>query len=571
MELRGVAASGGIGIGRALPVVSADLDYSHVVPAGAQAERQRLDQAMERFTQRTQALAQAARERAGDHQAEILEGQLVMLADPFLQGQLTEKLNTGESAEGAVDQVCQSFIDLFTATGDPLTAQRSADVRDLRARLLALLLGREEPDLSSLPQGTVLVVGELTPSMTTLLDAAHVSAIVAEAGGLTSHAAILARAMELPAVLSVPGALTAIPQGAALVVDGSAGLVLVEPEEGLLHTYESKRDALLRERAALNAFRGKPTTTADGRIVQLFGNVGSAQEVQTVADADGEGVGLFRTEFLFMGRAALPSEEEQLAAYRTAAERFPTGEVILRTLDVGGDKDVPCLGLTKEENPFLGFRALRYCLQHPEVFTVQLRAMLRASALGPVKVMLPLVTRLDELRQARALIEEQKTALAKAGLDFDPDLPVGVMVETPAAVAMADVLAQEADFFSIGTNDLTQYTMAADRGNPQVAAIGSPYDPAVLRAIRRVITMGHHEGIPVGMCGEAAADPLLIPVWLSFGLDEFSVGTSSILSTRREIARWDAAQADALTQEVLSLETEEAVRRRLEDALSHKK
>ena len=567
MELRGIAASVGVGIGTAVRVVPADLDYSHVSSAGAEAEQARLDAAVAAFTEKTRTLADAAREKAGEHQAEILEGQLIMLSDPFLQGQLAEKLSGGACAEQAVDEVCQSFIDMFTATGDELMAQRATDVGDMRSRLLSLLLGREEADLAHLPAGTVLVVHDLTPSMATALDTAHAAGIVAETGGVTSHSAILARAMELPAVLSVPGALDAVSDGDALVVDGDKGLVLVKPEAGLLKEYEAKRARQLADRAALGQFRGRPTHTADGKAVQLYGNIGSVADAQAVAEATGEGVGLFRTEFLFMDRSALPTEAEQFEAYKAAAQLFPAGEVIIRTLDVGGDKDIPYLGLTREENPFLGFRAVRYCLDRRELFLTQLRALLRASAFGPVKIMLPLVTRLTEPRQARALLEVAKGDLDREGIAYNKDVPLGVMVETPAAVLMADALAREADFFSIGTNDLTQYTMVADRGNPQVAAIGSPFDPAVLRAVRQVITAGHAGGIPVGMCGEAAADPRLIPVLLSFGLDEFSVGGSSILAARREIARWGKADADRVAAGAMELETEEEVRAALEESI----
>ncbi len=568
MELQGIAVSAGIGIGRVLAVAPAELDYSHVVPAGAKAEQERLNKAVAAFTEATRSLAQAARQKAGEQQAGILEGQLTMLSDPLLQRQLSDKLKAGESAEGAVDSVCQSFMELFASTGDELMAQRAADVSDLRTRLLSLLLGQEQPDLSALPEETVLVVHDLTPSMTTTLNAGHVAAIVSETGGFTSHSAILARAMELPAVLSVPNALNAIPTGATAVVDGGSGIILIEPEAELLHTYKEKQAALLADKAALSAFRGKPTRTASGGEIRLLGNIGSPQDAQAVARATGEGIGLFRTEFLFMNRPTLPTEEEQFSVYRQAAEQFPQGEVIIRTLDVGGDKAVPCLELPREENPFLGFRAIRYCLAHQEIFSTQLRALLRASAFGPIKVMLPLVTRLSEMRQARTLLEEQKAALDREGTPYNRELPLGIMVETPAAVLMADLFAQEADFFSIGTNDLTQYTMVADRGNLQVAHLGSPFDPAVLRAIRQTVVAGHVAGIPVGMCGEAAADPRLIPLLLAFELDEFSVSASSVLSTRREISQWSLTKACQIASEAMALETEAQVKAYLEQQLS---
>ena len=569
MELRGVAASPGIALGTVLRVDPSTPDYSHVTPGTVPEETARLEKALEELTARTRALAQQAGERAGEEQARILEGQLAMLADPYLQSRLREELEGGKSAEGAADTVLQSFMDLFAQSGDELMAQRAADVGDLRDRLLSLLLGRELPDLTRLPPGTVLVVKELTPSMTAGLDLEHLEGVVAELGGYTSHAAILARAMELPAVLGVTGALEALRDGEPVAADGGAGLVLPSPDPATLEQYRHLQGAEKARRAALEAFRGRPTVTADGRAVKLCANAGSLREARLARENSGEGIGLFRTEFLFLERAQAPDEEEQYRFYKEAAELFPRGEVILRTLDIGGDKPAPFLDLPREDNPFLGHRAIRLCLDRPELFLTQLRALLRAAAHGPVRIMLPLVTRLAELRQAKKLLEEARAALTREGVETG-EAPLGVMIETPAAALMADELAREAAFFSIGTNDLTQYTLCADRGNGAVSAIGSPFDPAVLRLIRHVIAAGHRGGIPVGMCGEACADPRLIPLLLSFGLDEFSVGPASLLSTRREIARWTKAEADAVAQTAMALDTEEAVRACLEQAAAEK-
>ena len=557
--LHGIGASEGIGIGTAVLVAEPDLDYSHVTPAGPEAEKARLAAAVDTFIQKTSALADTMREQVGEKQAEILSGQAMMLSDPYMQSQMSDAIDAGSCAEGAVDSVCRMYVDLFSSMDDEMMRQRASDVGDLRARLLGLLLGREAVDLSAVPAGSVLVARDFTPSMTAALRRENVAAIVTEAGGFTSHSAILARTMSLPAVLSVPGVTARVKSGDTLVVDGGEGAVLQNPEPSQLKAYRARQAELAAQRAALEQFRGLPTRTADGREVQLFCNIGSDRDLAAVLENTGEGVGLFRTEFLFLDRAALPTEEEQFQVYRTVAEGLAGREVIIRTLDVGGDKDIPYLGLKQEENPFLGCRAIRYCLGHQEMFRAQLRALLRASAFGKVRIMLPLVTRLDEVRAARALLEELKGELDRSGIAYDKNIPLGVMVETPAAALIADLLAREADFFSIGTNDLTQYTMAVDRGNADVAYLYSPLDPAVLRSLRAVIRAGKAAGIPVGMCGEAAADPRLIPLLLSFGLDEFSVSPAAVLSTRRAIAGWTAAGADAVAERAMALATEAEV------------
>lgn len=505
-------------------------------------------------------MAEAMRDRVGEKQAEILLGQIMMLGDPFMTSQMNDFIDQGACAEGALDAVCGMYIDMFSSVEDELTRQRATDVRDLRDRMLAQLLGQAELDLSALPPSAVLVARDLTPSMTAGLKKGAVAGIVTEVGGTTSHSAILARAMELPAVLSVENATALIKEGDSVVVDGGEGQVLVSPGEDILRDYRARREALLAQRADLDLYRGRPTRTADGRAVRLCGNIGSAKDARAVMEATGEGVGLFRTEFLFMDRASLPDEEEQFEAYRAAAEALEGRELIIRTLDVGGDKDIPYLGLEREENPFLGYRAIRYCLGRQDVFAAQLRALLRASAYGDIKIMLPLVTCADELRQAKALLTRLKGELDAEGLPYNREIRVGVMIETPAASLIADLLAREADFFSIGTNDLTQYTMAADRGNAKVSYLGSPYNPAVLRSIRHIIRCGHEAGIPVGMCGEAAADPLMLPLLLSFGLDEFSVGASAILPTRKLLSKWSAEEAGRLTAEVMELSSADGIR-----------
>lgn len=553
MELRGIAASGGIGIGSAVCIREQSLDYSGVVYAGGETEKQRLQCAVEQFNAATQALADRVGADVGSHEAEILTGQITMLADPFMRSQMDDAVDAGNCAEAAADQVCTMYADMFGGVDDEMMRQRAADVRDIRTRLLSILLGVRTVDITALPVGSVLCARELTASMTVGLHPEQVTAILTEVGGATSHSAILARAMGIPAVLSVPDLLEQVQDGDRLIVDGTEGLALLKPDETTLAEYEKRRDEESARRALLAAYRDKPTENTDGVRVQLYANIGSAAEAQMAADNGAEGIGLFRTEFLYMDRTSAPSETEQLAAYQAVSDCMAGKEVIIRTLDVGGDKAIGYLGMGKEENPFLGHRAIRYCLDAPELYKLQLRALLRAGAKHRnIKIMLPLVTGLDEIRAARALLEQCKRELATERLDFDADIALGVMIETPAAAATADLLAGESEFFSIGTNDLIQYTVAVDRGNPDVAPLYTPFHPAVLRAIRGTITAAKAAGIPCGMCGEAAADPRLTPLLLAWGLDEFSVSPAAVLPTRAQISRWHSTEAAAVAKTVIA-------------------
>ncbi|WP_242369093.1 phosphoenolpyruvate--protein phosphotransferase [Adlercreutzia muris] len=557
--LAGVAASPGLGIGTVMVIAEPCLAYEAVEVTDAEAEKSRLHGAIEAFSALTREKAEVVRERVGDAEAAILEGHVLMISDPFMVAEMDNLIDAGQCAEAALDTVCETFAVMFEAADDDLTRQRAADVRDIKSGVLCQLLGVREVDVSRVPRGTVLVTHDLVPSMTAGLDRDNVVGIVTETGGMTSHSAILARALEIPAVLAVPDAVRKLPEGAQVIVDGGEGAVAVAPDEAELAAARVRQEALRREKEALQRFVGKKTITADGCQVELFGNIGSVEDARAVVDNDGEGVGLFRTEFLFMDGGAMPTEEEQFRAYQQAALIMKGRPVIIRTLDIGGDKDIPYLGLEKEDNPFMGFRAIRYCLAREDVFRTQLRALLRASAFGDVRIMVPLVTGVEELRQVRALIRRYADEFSREGVACNKDVPVGVMIETPAAALMADALAAEADFFSIGTNDLTGYTMAVDRGNDRVRYLYSAFNPAVLRSIRSVIAAGTAAGIPVGMCGEAAADPLLIPLWISFGLTEYSVGPASILATRAAIAGWNHEEARALAEAVMGAVTPDAV------------
>ncbi len=556
---KGIAGSAGYGVGKVVIISDAKPEYENRTITDTDAEIKRYDDAVAAFTEKTHAMAEAMKESVGEHNAEILEGHILLLTDPGMDEITKGAIMSGTCAEAAFESTCDMFAGMFQMADDELTRQRATDIGDIKVRMLKILTGTPDVNISEVPAGTILVAEDLTPSMTAGIVKENVAGIITAVGGKTSHSAILARALEIPAVLSVDGIVDKVSDGMTAVVDGCDGICILDPSQEEIDEYQAKREKYLSDKALLEVYRGKDTVTADGVKVHLYGNIGNPEDAKQVAACDGEGVGLFRTEFLFMGASELPSEEEQFQAYKAAAENMEGREVIIRTLDVGGDKDIPYLGLEKEDNPFLGFRAVRYCLQNKDSYRVQLRALLRASAFGDIKIMVPLVTCVDEIRSVKALVKELMAELDAENIAYNKDIQVGAMIETPAASLIADLLAKEADFFSIGTNDLTQYTMAVDRGNAKVAYLYSSYNPAVLRSMKNIIEAANAVGIMVGMCGEAAADPLLIPLLISFGLGEFSVSATSVLATRGTIAKWSKAEADELAAKALSLATETEV------------
>lgn len=556
---KGIAGSAGYGVGKVVIISDTKPEYENRTITDTDAEIKRYDDAVAAFTEKTHAMAEAMKESVGEHNAEILEGHILLLTDPGMDEITKGSIMSGTCAEAAFESTCDMFAGMFQMADDELTRQRATDIGDIKARMLKILTGTPDVNISEVPAGTILVAEDLTPSMTAGIVKENVAGIITAVGGKTSHSAILARALEIPAVLSVDGIVDMVSDGMTAVVDGCDGICILDPSPEEIEEYQAKREKYLSDKALLEVYRGKDTVTADGVKVHLYGNIGNPEDAKQVAACDGEGVGLFRTEFLFMGASDLPSEEEQFQAYKAAAETMEGREVIIRTLDVGGDKDIPYLGLEKEDNPFLGFRAVRYCLQNKDSYRVQLRALLRASAFGDIKIMVPLVTCVDEIRRVKALVKELMAELDAENIAYNKDIQVGAMIETPAASLIADLLAKEADFFSIGTNDLTQYTMAVDRGNAKVAYLYSSYNPAVLRSMKNIIEAANAAGIMVGMCGEAAADPLLIPLLISFGLGEFSVSATSVLATRGTIAKWSKAEADELAAKALSLATETEV------------
>ncbi len=555
--MKGTSASAGIGIGKAAIVEETELVIKKETISDAAVEKERFHAALNQAMEETDALAKDLATRVGEKEAEILNGHLMLLSDPMLTGEI-ENTIAGENAcsEYAIENVCNMYADMFASMGDELMQQRATDMRDIKTRMQKILLGVSSVDIASLPAGSIIVAKDLTPSMTAGINPDNVCGIVTELGGKTSHSAILARALEIPAVVAVEGFLNNVKDGDTVVLDGSEGIVFVNPEETVTAEYETKRTAYLKEKKELDQYIGKPTVTKDGVTIELVANIGKPEDVDKVLQYDAEGIGLFRTEFLFMDRNSMPTEDEQFEAYQKVAIAMNGKPVIIRTLDIGGDKEIPYMGLKKDENPFLGYRAIRFCLDRREdVYRPQLRALLRASAFGNIKIMVPMVTCLEEFREAKAMIEEVKAELDLKGIAYKRDIQVGIMVETAAASLMADAFAKEVDFFSIGTNDLTQYTMSVDRGNDKVSYLYSPLNPAVLRSIRHIIQCGRKEGIMVGMCGEAASDPLMIPLLLAFGLNEFSMSASAVLNARKLITGYSIAELQSIADQAMSFVT----------------
>lgn len=557
---KGIAGSEGIGIGTVVLIEEHELNIETKRVEETGAEIERLQSAIEKFVADTNVMAEKMDVTVGKKDADILRGHIQMLQDPMIEEQISALIISEKiTAEMAVDQVLEQTAEMFSQIPDELLQQRATDFRDIKTRMLKILMGIEDVDISQVPAGTVIVARDLTPSMTAGINPENIEGILTEVGGRTSHSAILARAMEVPAVLSIENICSIAKNGDKVVLDGTSGEAILNPDDETVEKFKKMYSEYQNEKALLKEYAGKPSQTKDGVKVELVCNIGKPADANKAVECDGEGIGLFRTEFLFMDRDSMPTEEEQFEAYKEVAEKMKGKPVIIRTLDIGGDKDVPYLGLEHEDNPFLGFRAIRYCLQRKDIYEIQLKALLRASAFGKIKIMVPLVTGVDELRQVKAMIKDIMAELDKEGVTYNKNIEVGVMMETPAACMMADALAKEAAFFSIGTNDLTGYTMAVDRGNAKVAYLYSTYNPAVLRSIKRIIECGKKEGIMVGMCGEAAADSKLIPLLLAFGLDEFSVSATSVLKTRKAISDCTMDECKALADKVMACVTEEEV------------
>lgn len=561
MKIYGVGAAEGIGIGVAKVVREQSVEVIKKDIPDIDTEVKNFMEILEITKAETEEMSQILEKNASAKEAEILFGHIMLMSDPMLVDEIVNRIkNDKVCAEYAIDEVCNQYAAVFASMDDELMQQRSTDMHDIKLRLIKKILGIESTDLSKLPYGSILVAKDLTPSMTAGLNPENVLGIVTEFGGKTSHSAILARALEIPAVVGISDLPDDIKDDTDILIDGENGEVIILPNEEEKAEYEKKRNEFASNKELLKKYRELSSISKDGKRVEIAGNIGSPEDVNKVIENGGEGIGLFRTEFLFMDRDSMPSEEEQFESYKKVAVAMDGKPVIIRTLDIGGDKEIPYMGIQKDENPFLGYRAIRLCLDRKEdIYIPQLRALLRASAFGNIKIMLPLITSMDEIREAKALIETIKAEFDSKNIAYNKDIEVGIMIETAAASLLADIFAKEVDFFSIGTNDLIQYTMSVDRGNVKIAGLYSPFSPAVLRSIHRIITEGKKAGIMVGMCGEAAADPLLIPVLLSWGMDEFSMSASSILKARQIISICDSEALRTKVNKVLELATESEI------------
>ena len=562
MKIYGVGAAEGIGIGVAKVVREQNVEVVKKTVSDSETEVNNFMRVLDITKAETEEMSQALEKNASAKEAEILFGHIMLMSDPMLVDEIVNRIK-GESvcAEYVIEEVCNQYAAVFASMDDELMQQRATDMIDIKTRLIKKVLGIENTDLSKLPYGSILVAKDLTPSMTAGLNPDNVLGIVTQFGGKTSHSAILARALEIPAVVGLSNLPEDISDDTDILLDGESGEVIILPTDNEKSDYENKKKNYDANKEMLKKYRELPSISKDGKKVEIAGNIGSPEDAKKVIENGGEGIGLFRTEFLFMDRDCMPTEEEQFESYKEVATAMEGKPVIIRTLDIGGDKEIPYMGIVQDENPFLGYRAIRLCLDRKDdIYIPQLRALLRASAFGNIKIMLPLITSMDEIIEAKALISDIKKELDEKNIAYNKNIEIGIMVETAAASLLADIFAKEVDFFSIGSNDLIQYTMSVDRGNVKIAGLYSPFSPAVLRSINRIITEGKKAGIMVGMCGEAAADPLLIPVLLAWGMDEFSMSASSILKSRQIISGCDSKDLKAKVDKVLEMSTESEIK-----------
>ncbi|WP_339170629.1 phosphoenolpyruvate--protein phosphotransferase [Anoxybacillus sp. FSL W8-1294] len=559
-RLQGIAASNGIAIAKAYRLEHPDLTVEKQTIENPAEHVRRFQQALAKSKEELEAIQAHALKELGEDKAAIFSAHLLVLSDPELVQAVEQKIEQERvNAEFALHDVTSMFIAMFEAMDNEYMKERAADIRDVTKRVLAHLLGVTISNPSMITEEVIIVAEDLTPSDTAQLNRKYVKGFTTDIGGRTSHSAIMARSMEIPAVVGTKEATAAIQNGDVVIIDGLDGEVIINPTEETIAQYEQKRATFAAQKAEWAKLVHEQTTTKDGHHVELAANIGTPNDVEGVLANGAEGIGLYRTEFLYMGRNELPTEEEQFEAYKTVLEKMEGKPVVVRTLDIGGDKELPYLDLPKEMNPFLGFRAVRLCLNMQDMFRTQLRALLRASVYGNLKIMFPMIATLDEFRQAKAVLLEEKEKLVAEGVAVSDHIEVGMMVEIPAAAVLADQFAKEVDFFSIGTNDLIQYTMAADRMNERVSYLYQPYNPAILRLIYNVIEAAHKEGKWVGMCGEMAGEELAVPILLAFGLDEFSMSATSILRVRSQLKKLSKQEAERVKDHILSLATAEEV------------
>ncbi|TES58138.1 phosphoenolpyruvate--protein phosphotransferase [Halalkalibacterium halodurans] len=559
-KITGIAASSGVAIAKAFIHLEPNVDIKKTSITDVSTEIEKLTAALEKSKEELRAIKDQTEASMGADKAEIFAAHLLVLDDPELVDGIKGKIeNEQMNAEYALKEVSDMFVSMFESMDNEYMKERAADIRDVSKRVLGHLIGVETGSLATIAEETVIIAEDLTPSDTAQLNKQFVKGFATDIGGRTSHSAIMSRSLEIPAVVGTKEVTEKIQHGDMVIVDGIEGIVIVNPTEEEVKAYEEKRAAFEKQKQEWAKLVGEPSTTKDGAHVELAANIGTPKDVDGVLANGGEGIGLYRTEFLYMDRDQLPTEEEQFEAYKEVVQRMDGKPVVIRTLDIGGDKELSYLQLPKELNPFLGFRAIRLCLEKQDIFRTQLRALLRASTYGNLKVMFPMIATLEELRQAKAIMQEEKDKLLSEGVDVSDSIEVGIMVEIPSTAVAANLFAKEVDFFSIGTNDLIQYTMAADRMNERVSYLYQPYHPAILRLVDMVIKAAHSEGKWVGMCGEMAGDEVAIPLLLGLGLDEFSMSATSILPARSQLLKLSKEELKPFAQKALMHDTAEEV------------
>uniref|UniRef100_UPI0039E84810 phosphoenolpyruvate--protein phosphotransferase n=1 Tax=Clostridium perfringens TaxID=1502 RepID=UPI0039E84810 len=533
---KGIAASKGYAIGTVFIQEHEEIIISDAKVSDIAAEKEKLSKALAQSKEQLEAIKEKTANEIGEHEAQVFEAHLMLLDDVEFTGQMEMTIENDQlNAMKAVQNVTDTFVMIFDSMDDPYMRERAADIKDVSKRIIANLAGKGGNGMENVGANTVVVAHDLTPSDTAQLDRSKVIGFLTNIGGRTSHSAIMARTLEIPAVVGLGDITTSVKNGHTVIVDGIEGVAIINPDEATINEYKARLDKFKAEQEELKKLIDVKTTTKSGRRIEVCGNIGKPEDIDQVLANGGDGVGLFRTEFLYMDRDEAPTEDEQFEAYKYVLEKADGNQVVIRTLDIGGDKTLPYLPLPEEMNPFLGYRAIRLCLDRKDIFRVQIRALLRASVYGNLAVMFPMISGLEEFQQAKAFVEECKAELKAEGIAYSDSIQWGIMVEIPAAAVYADELAKHVDFFSIGTNDLIQYTLAADRMSEKVSYLYNPMHPAVLRLIKMTIDGAHKHGKWVGMCGEMAGDERAIPTLVEYGLDEFSMSATSILTAKKII------------------------------------
>ncbi|MCG7420255.1 phosphoenolpyruvate--protein phosphotransferase [Macrococcus epidermidis] len=559
-HIKGIGASDGVAIAKAYLMIEPDLSFSEEKVTDTAAEVEKFKAAVNQSKVELMQIRNNAEVALGADKAAIFDAHLLVLEDPELINPIEENIkNNQANAAAALSEVATNFVTIFESMDNEYMRERAADIKDVSKRVLSHILGVTLPNPTLIDEPVVIIAEDLTPSDTAQLNKAFVQGFATNIGGRTSHSAIMSRSLEIPAVVGTKSITALVEQGDFVIVDGIEGEVILNPDEATITAYKQKQSQFIEEKELLKQLVNDKTVTSEGKHVELAANIGTPDDLTGVVNNGAEGIGLYRTEFLYMGRDTMPSEDEQYEAYAKVLKEMKGKRVVVRTLDIGGDKELPYLNLPKEMNPFLGYRAIRLCLAQPEIFRPQLRALLRASVHGNLSIMFPMIATINEFREAKAILEDEKANLTKENIKFSDNIELGIMVEIPSTAAMADIFAKEVDFFSIGTNDLIQYTMAADRMSERVSYLYQPYNPAILRLVKQVIDASHKEGKWTGMCGEMAGDTTAIPLLLGLGLDEFSMSATSILRARRQIKNLSQVEMAKIAEQALNCSTQEEV------------